>query len=117
MKYILSLLLMLVTIPSFAGIVSHNLVGNASDITLTKNYNEGSGMGEIKVQLCSECISRVLTITPETKVFKAGKPIELHQLKTYLNANRKASMRLQFHNVKKHVYYIKLELVNKEYPQ
>lgn len=117
MKYILSLFLILVTIPSYAEIVSHNLVGSAENIRLTSNYQEELGTGEIQVQLCPTCRNRQLTITSDTNILKASKPVDLNRLKTYLHANSKAPMRLQFHNYTKQVLYIDLQPKNKEYPQ
>ena len=117
MKYILSIFFMLMTISSNAEIVSHNLVGSAKNIRLTSTYEENIGTGQIQVQLCSKCKNRQLTITSDTKILKASKPVDLNQLKTYLNANSNAPMYLQFHKYTKQVLYIDLQPKNKEYPQ
>lgn len=117
MKYILPLLLLLMAIPSQAEIVSYDLVGTAADIRLTSNYQEDTGLGDIQAQLCSTCTNYKLTITAESKIIKGNTPINLTQLKTYLNANRNAPMRLQFHKHTKQVFYIKLNTQDKEYPQ
>lgn len=102
---------------SQAEILSYNLVGKASDVRLAKNYHEDTGVGEVDVQVCPACKSRTLIITAESKVMKSDTPIHLNQLKTYLNADRSAPMRLQFHKYTKHVIYINLNTPNKEMPQ
>lgn len=117
MKYILPLLLLLMAIPSQAEIVSHNLVGKAADIRLTNNYQESTGAGEIQVQLCPTCTNRTLIMSAESKVMKSDKNIQLNQLKTYLNADRNAPMRLQFHKDTKQVIYINLNTPSKEIAQ
>ena len=114
MKYLLPLILLIMAISSQAEILSHNLIGKAADIRLTKNYKENTGMGEIHVQLCPSCTSRTLTVTIDSKVLKSGNAIQLNQLKTYLNADRNAPMRLQFHIDTKHVISINLNTPNKE---
>lgn len=117
MKNILLLLLLLIAIPSQAEIVSRNLVGTAADIHLTESYQEEIGTGDIRVQLCPSCPRYDLTITPQTRVLKRDKPLTLIQLKTHLDANRRAPMRLQFHKSTKQVFSINLQPKNKEYPQ
>lgn len=104
-------------ISSQAEIFSHNLIGKAADIRLTNTYQENTGMGEIYVQLCPSCTSRTLTITAASKVMKSDNALQLNQLKTYLNADRTAPMRLQFHKDTKHVISINLNTPNKETPQ
>jgi hypothetical protein len=117
MKYVLSLLLLILAIPSQAEIVSYNLAGAAADIRLTSNYQEDIGTGDIEVQLCPSCTLHKLTITPQTEIINGSTAIDLNQLKTYMNSNRKAPMRLQFHKHTKQVFYIKLQFKDKEYPQ
>lgn len=117
MKYILSLMLLILAIPSQAEIVSYNLIGEAEDIRLTSNYQENIGTGDIEVQLCPSCTLHKLTITPQTEAINGNTAIELNQLKTYLYSNRKAPMRLQFHKHTKQVFYINLQFKNEEYPQ
>lgn len=114
MKYLYPLLLLLLTMPSQAEIVSHDLVGTAASIRLTSTYNESIGTGDIQVKLCPTCQNRQLIITPETELFKLSKPVELNRLKTYLNANRNAPMRLQFHKYTKQVFHIDLHPKDKE---
>lgn len=117
MKYILSLMLLLMGISSQAEIFSHNLIGKAADIRLTNTYQENTGTGEIHIQLCPDCKSRTLTVTIDSKVLKSGNAIQLNQLKTYLNADRTAPMRLQFHKDTKDIISINLNTPNKETPQ
>jgi len=117
MKYLFSLLLLLMALPSQAEIVSRNLVGKAADISLTANYQETTGTGDIQVQLCPTCNKYKLTITPETKISKDDKILDLSQFKMHLKANGKAPMRLQFHKETKRVFYIHLQRKNQEYIQ
>lgn len=102
---------------SQAEILSHNLIGKAADIRLTNTYQENTGTGEIQVQLCPDCTNRTLIISAESKVMKSDKSIQLNQLKTYLNADRNAPMRLQFHKDTKQVIYINLNTPSKEIAQ
>ncbi len=48
MKYLFSLLLMLMALPSQAEIVSRDLVGKAADISLTANYQEKTGLAKFR---------------------------------------------------------------------
>ncbi len=114
MKYLFSLLLILLTLPSQAEIISHNLVGKASDIRFTSSYQEESGLGEVQVQLCSTCTTYQLTITPETNISKNHKPLNLNQFKTHLKANGNAHMRLQFHKNRNTIFYISLSSQKEE---
>jgi hypothetical protein len=102
---------------SQAEILSHNLIGKAADIRLTNNYQENAGTGDIQVQLCPDCTNRTLVMSAESKVMKSDHALQLNQLKTYLNADRNAPMRLQFHKDTKQVIYINLNTPNKEMPQ
>ncbi|OUS38223.1 hypothetical protein A9R00_10670 [Oleispira antarctica] len=114
MKNILILMLLLIAMPGQSDIISRNLVGTGADILLTKNYQEDTGMGEIEVQLCSSCTNYKLTIDSQTKALRRDEAITLIQLKMYLNANRKAPMRVQFNKHTKQVFYISLQPKNKE---
>lgn len=114
MKYIIPLLLILLALPSQAEIVSQDLVGKASDIRLTSNYQEDTGLGNIQVQLCSSCNVYQLDITPETNISKDDKPLNLNQFKVHLKANGAAPMRLQFHKTRNTIFYISLMSHNKE---
>lgn len=117
MKHLLSLFMMMVVISSQADIVSHDLVGKASDISLSSKYQEKTGLGQINVQLCPSCNNYSLTITPETEISKNGKLLHLNQFKMHLKANEQAPMRLQFHKDRKLIFYISLSSKNKEYLQ
>jgi hypothetical protein len=114
MKYLFSLLIILLALPSQADIVSHNLVGKASDIRLSSNYQEQTGLGQVQVKLCPSCNSYSLTITPETEISKDSKALNLNQFKMHLKANGQAPMRLQFHKDRKTIFYISLPSQNKE---
>lgn len=114
MKYLFSLLLILLAFPSQADIVSRDLVGKASNISFTSNYQEDTGLGKIKVQLCSSCDIHQLIITPETNISKNHKPLNLNQFKTHLKANGNASMRLQFHKIRNTIFYISLSSQKEE---
>lgn len=117
MKYLFSILSVLFALSSQADIVSHDLVGKAVDIRLTGNYQEETGLGQIKVQLCPTCNKYELTITPETEISKDGKALNLNKFKMHLKANGQAQMRLQFHKDRKTIFYISLLSSNKEYLQ
>lgn len=117
MKYLFPLLLLLMTIPSQAEIISRDFSGKAAAIRLDANYKEDTGTGNIQIQLCPTCRDRQLVITPETELFKRGKPVNLNKLKTYLNADRNASMHLQYHKYTKQVFSIDLQPKNRELPQ
>jgi hypothetical protein len=117
MKYLFPLLLILLALPTQADIVSRDLVGKASNISLASSYQEETGIGQIQVKLCQACNNYQLTITPETKISKDGKLLELKQFKMYLKANGQAPMRLQFHKDRKTIFYISLFSKNKEYLQ
>jgi hypothetical protein len=114
MKYLFSLLLILLTLPSQADIVSRDLVGKASNISLISSYREENGLGQVQVQLCQTCNNYYLTITPETKISKDSKALDLTKLKMHLKANGNTPMRLQFHKDRKTVFYISLFSYNKE---
>ena len=114
MKYLFSLLLILLALPSQADTVSRNLVGKASDIRLTSNYQEETGLGEVQVQLCPTCNVYQLIITPETNISKNHKPLNLNQFKTHLKANGNAPMRLQFHKNRNTIFFISLLTQNEE---
>jgi hypothetical protein len=115
MKYIFSLLLLLMAIPSQAEIISRNLIGSAADIQITKDYQEETGMGEIVVKLCPSCNGYKLMLTSQTKISKGSTPIKLVALKTYLDAQRNTPMRLQFNKNTNQVVYITLGSNDEEY--
>ncbi len=117
MKHLFSLLLILLALPSQADIVSHDLVGKASDIRLTSNYQEKTGLGQVQIKLCPSCNNYKLTITPETEISRDGKELHPNQFKMYLKANGQAPIRLQFHKDRKTIFYISLSSKNKEYLQ
>lgn len=114
MKYLFSLLLLLLSLPNQAEIISRDFVGKASDIRLTSNYQEETGLGQVQVRLCPSCDIHQLAITHETKIFKDHKSINLNKFKMYLKANGNAPMRLQFHNNRKTIFYISLLSHNEE---
>ena len=117
MKKILSILLLLVAIPSQAEIISRNLVGTAADIIIIKNYQAETGTGEVLVQLCPSCTSYKLILTSKTEISRDSAPIQLAMLKTYLDEKRNALMRLQFNKNTNQVVSIALRRNNKEYPE
>jgi hypothetical protein len=117
MKYLFPLLLILLTLPSQADIVSRDLVGKASNISLASSYQEETGTGQVQVKLCQTCNNYKLTITSETKISKNGKALKLQQFKMHLKANGQASIRLQFHKDRKTIFYISLFSKNKDYLQ
>lgn len=117
MKLILSILLLLVAIPSQAEIISRNLIGTAADIIITKNYQAETGTGEVLVQLCTSCPSYKLMLTSKTEISRDSAPIQLTMLKTYLDEKRNAPMRLQFNKNTNQVVSIALRRNNKEYPE
>ena len=117
MKYLFSILSILFAFTSQADIISRDLVGKAMDIRLTSNYQEETGLGQIEVKLCPTCNKYELTITPETKISKDDKTLNLNQFKMHLKANGQAPMRLQFHKDRNTIFYISLLSPNKEYIQ
>ena len=114
MKYLFSMLAILLALTSQADIISRDLVGKAADIRLTSNYQEETGLGQIQVQLCSTCNTYQLTITDETNISRDHKPVNLNQFKKFLKSNGNAPMRLQFHKNRKTIFYISLLSHNKE---
>lgn len=108
MKYLLHVLLLIIPIISHAEIVSRDLVGKASDISLTKNFHEGTGLGPIEAQLCPTCPIYQLTITPSTVVSKDGDRFDLPKFKMQLKANGNKKVRLQFHKHTNEIFYIRL---------
>lgn len=115
MKHILPFLLLLIAIPTQAEIISRNLVGTAADIRITQDYQEDTDTGELAVKLCPSCNSYTLATTSKTKVFKEKTELDLVMLKTYLNENRSAPMRLQFNKKNLQVISIILQRNNKEH--
>ena len=117
MKTILSILLLLIAIPSQSEIISRNLIGTAADIIIIQNYQEETGTGEVLVKLCSSCPSYKLILTSKTQISRDSMPIQLAMLKTYLDERRNAPMRLLFNKNTNQVFSITLRRNNKEYPE
>jgi hypothetical protein len=115
MKNIIPLLLLLLTLPTQAEVISRNLVGTAADISITQEYQQETGEGELQVKLCSSCTSYDLTLTTNTKVSRYNKTIEPSMLETYLNEKRTAPMRLQFNKNTNEIISIMLRHNNEEY--
>lgn len=115
MNFLLPLLLLFVSLPTHAEIISRNLVGTAADINITQEYQSETEEGKLQVKLCNTCNSYDLVLTSETEISRDSTTIEPTMLKTYLNEKRTAPMRLQFNKNTNQVISIILRRNNQEY--
>ncbi len=117
MKNIIPLLLLLLTLPTQAEIISRNLIGTASSIHIPTISQDEDTPGMVEIKLCSSCTTYQLILTPQTKLSRYGAPIKVDMLETYLNENPSAHMRLQFNNGTKEINHITLQRDNTESQQ